>query len=351
MKGHHMQHSASLINKFLKNTCIIISLAMPTLALAATEMPKEDTVKGAKDHPLLSRFTGSKLTGYRLKEFDEVELVAGKNVTNKENAYVFEKMQTVEGKYTRLLYAYPAERSSLEVMRNYQAAIQKAGLKTIFSCEKAACGKDFGYQMITYIDKDSFKGEGSIDYWASPFNYGRDDERYLLASGKRNDGSVVFAAVYVVSPIDGKLGGVYLQIVEPKAMETNKVSVNLNAEDMKKGLAAEGKIALYGLYFDTGKALIKPESKPQLAEMAALMQKDAALKVYIVGHTDNVGAASANVTLSQQRADAVVKALVSEYKIIAARLAAKGVASFAPIASNDSDAGKAKNRRVELVKQ
>jgi OmpA-OmpF porin, OOP family len=346
-----MQQPSSLFNQFLKNTLIIIGLSAPLLALAAAEMPKDDTVKGAKDHPLLSRFTGSKLTGYRFKEFDEVELVAGKQITNKENKEVFEKMQTVEGKYSRIIYTYPAERSSLEVMRNYQAAIQKAGLKTIYSCEKAACGEDFGGIFLTYMEQGGFRGEGSSDYWASPFNYGRADERYFLASGKRSDGSTIFAGVYVVGPTDGKLGGVYLQILEPKAMETDKVSVNLNAEDMSKGLAAEGKIALYGLYFDTGKALIKPESKPQLAEMAALMQKDAALKVYIVGHTDNQGAAASNVALSQQRADAVVKALVADYKISASRMAAKGVASFAPIASNDSDAGKAKNRRVELVKQ
>jgi OmpA-OmpF porin, OOP family len=351
MKGHHMQHSSSLINKFLKNTLIIIGLSIPALTLAAAEMPKEDAVKGAKDHPLLSRFTGSKLTAYRLKEFDEVELVAGKQIKNKENKEVFEKMQTVEGKYTRIIYTYPAERSSLEVMRNYQAAIQKAGLKTIFACEKAACGERFGDIFYTYKGLGDFQGEGSSDYWASPFNYGREDERYMLASGKRSDGSPVFAAVYVVGPTGGQLGGVYLQIVEPKAMETDKVSVSLNADDMSKGLATEGKIALYGLYFDTGKAVIKPESKAQLAEMAALMQKDAALKVYIVGHTDNQGAAASNITLSQQRADAVVKALVSEYKIPAARMAAKGVASYSPIASNDSDAGKAKNRRVELVKQ
>ena len=85
--------------------------------------------------------------------------------------------------------------------------------------------------------------------------------------------------------------------------------------------------------------------------MAALLQKEAALKVFVVGHTDNQGALVRNMTLSQQRADAVVKALVTDYKIAAPRLVGKGVASFSPVASNDSETGKAKNRRVELVKQ
>jgi OmpA-OmpF porin, OOP family len=331
-------------------TVSIIGLVASAIAFSA-DMPKDDTVKAGKDHPLLSRFAGSKLTGYAVKEFDEVELVAGKQTKSKENKDVFEKTQKIEGKYTRLVYTYPSDRSSLEVMRNYQAAIQTAGLQTVFSCEKATCGDSFGSIFYTYKDSGGFQGEGSSDYWASPFNYGREDERYLLASGKRSDGSTVYAAVYVVGPVSGKLGGVYLQIVEPKPMETNKVSVNLKAEDMSKGLAAEGKIALYGLYFDTDKAEIKPESKAQLAEMAALLQKDAALKVYIVGHTDNVGSAARNLTLSQQRADSVVRALVSEYKVSEARLSARGIASFAPISSNDTDPGKAKNRRVELVKQ
>lgn len=234
-------------------------------------------------------------------------------------------------------------------MRNYQAALQKAGLKTIYECAKDACGPIFGDQMLQRIN-DDFKIEDTSKYW-EPFNHGRLEPRYLLAKGARADGSQAFAMIYVVPPVDGRNGGVYLEIVEPKPMETGKVSANLNADDMAKGLASEGKIAVYGIYFDTDKAEIKPESKETLAEMAKLLQKDTALKVYIVGHTDNQGALARNVELSQKRAEAVVKALGADYKIDAKRLAAKGVASFAPVATNDSDAGRAKNRRVELVKQ
>jgi OOP family OmpA-OmpF porin len=327
------------------NKLLFLAMLIPSIALA--EMPKEDTVKGAKDHPLLSRFTDAKLVAYSMKEFDEVELVAGKKVENKET---FEKMQKVEGKLTRIKYCYPAERSSLEVMRNYQAALAKAGLSTIFACEKASCGNGFGDVMGNHVNDKGFSGEGDSDYWGAPFNYGRLEPRYLLASGKRSDGSIAYASIYVTPPTSGKLGGVYLEIVEPKAMETDKVSVNLNAGDLAKGLAADGKIALYGIYFDTNKADVKAESKPQLAEMAKLLQQDAGLKVYIVGHTDNQGTMARNLPLSQQRAEAVMKALVNDYKIAATRLSAKGIASYSPVATNDNDAGKAKNRRVELVK-
>jgi outer membrane protein OmpA-like peptidoglycan-associated protein len=110
-------------------------------------------------------------------------------------------------------------------------------------------------------------------------------------------------------------------------------------------------VALYGIYFDTGKAELKPESRPQLDEMGKLLQAQPALKVYIVGHTDNQGSLEANLQLSQQRAQAVVAALAGTYKIDAKRLQARGVANLAPLAGNGNDAGRARNRRVELVAQ
>src|SRR2546423_380504 len=103
-------------------------------------------------------------------------------------------------------------------------------------------------------------------------------------------------------------------------MEDGKVVVN--AETINKALAEEGKIALYGIYFDTGKAELKPESKPQLEEMARLLQKNPSLKAFIVGHTDNQGSVDMNLTLSQQRAESVIASLTQSYKIDAARLRA-----------------------------
>ena len=313
------------------------------------QMPAQDTVKGAKDHPLLSRFEGSKLVGYGVKEFDEVLLPAGKRIANKDGKAAFESALQLEGKYTRIAYNYPKERSSLEVMRNYQAALDKAGLKVLFTCAKETCGGDFGQYFLDNRVGDNFIKGGEANW--SPFNNGRNDSRYLVAKGARADGALVHVGVYVVSPVQDKNGGVYLEIVEAKAMEGGKVSASLNAADMAKGIAAEGKVAVYGVYFDTDKADVKPDSKAALAEMAKLLQQDAKLKVYVVGHTDNQGGLAHNVELSQKRAESVVKALATDYKIDVKRLSAKGVASYSPVASNDADAGREKNRRVELVKQ
>ena len=112
-----------------------------------------------------------------------------------------------------------------------------------------------------------------------------------------------------------------------------------------------GKAAVYGIYFDTGKAEIKPESEPALKEIAKLLQADPKLKLYVVGHTDNSGGLDYNMKLSKDRADAVVKALTGKYGIAASRLSAFGVGPLAPVASNQTEEGRAKNRRVELVAQ
>ena len=140
----------------------------------------------------------------------------------------------------------------------------------------------------------------------------------------------------------------YIEIVEPKAMPTGQVTVDAKA--LGQGLASEGRIALYGLQFDTGKTEIKPESGAQLDQMVSALKAQPALKVLIVGHTDNVGAVDANLTLSQGRAQAVVAALVQR-GIAAGRLQARGVANFSPLASNAAEDGRARNRRVEMVLQ
>jgi len=321
------------------------ALALPAAA-APAKMPPDDTVKGGQDHPLLSRFEGAKMVGYSVKEYDAARLPAGKHLRTENRVAVFENDLKLEGRYTRIAYNYPRERSALEVMRNYEAALRTAGLKTVFSCVKMECGDRFGEYWRGRMADNFVKGA-----YNEPFNYGRDDMRYLLAKGTRADGSPVHVAVYVTAPVGDQNGGIYTAIVEAAAMETGKVTASLDAAAMAKSIAAEGKVAVYGVYFDTDKADVKPDSQAALAEMAKLLQQDPKLKVYVVGHTDNQGALAHNLDLSQRRADSVVRALATDYRIDAKRLSAKGVASYAPVASNDADAGREKNRRVELVKQ
>jgi len=120
---------------------------------------------------------------------------------------------------------------------------------------------------------------------------------------------------------------------------------------MASSIKETGKVAIYGIYFDTGKATLKPESQPTLLEIAKLLKTNPGLKLYVVGHTDNTGAFDANVKLSMDRAAAVVNALVSKQSVNVASLKACGDGPTSPVATNDTEEGKALNRRVELVKQ
>jgi outer membrane protein OmpA-like peptidoglycan-associated protein len=123
----------------------------------------------------------------------------------------------------------------------------------------------------------------------------------------------------------------------------------VDAGAMAKGLRETGHIALYGIYFDTDKAVIRPESRPTLDEIAKLLRAQPQLTVFIVGHTDSQGTFEYNTDLSRRRAEAVAAELVKSYKIANTRLRTAGASFLAPIGSNATDDGRALNRRVELV--
>jgi outer membrane protein OmpA-like peptidoglycan-associated protein len=139
-----------------------------------------------------------------------------------------------------------------------------------------------------------------------------------------------------------------LDIVEKAEMVQEVVA---SAEGMTKDISVTGRVALYGIYFDTGKSEIKPESEPALKEIARMLKQDAATKLFVVGHTDNVGGIGGNMSLSRSRAESVVRVLATRHGVGAGQLAAHGVGSLSPIASNATEEGRALNRRVELVAQ
>ena len=140
-----------------------------------------------------------------------------------------------------------------------------------------------------------------------------------------------------------------LDILEVESVEDELIAVDADA--MSKDIDLYGKVALYGIYFDYDKATIKAESEPALKEIADLLKKRPQLELYVVGHTDMQGSLEYNLKLSEQRAAAVVEALTKQYGIKASRLSPKGAGPLVPVMSNQSDKGRSKNRRVELVEK
>ena len=307
-------------------------LALATLTAAASD------VSGSKDHPLLSRFAGASINDYPHSDFDEA-LLPNQPIDDASAA----KGLNLEGKITRIGYTIDNGKSTLEVERNYLEALQKGGFEILFRCSQEQCGKSGAFQDFVI---NSGKVTGRPAFGAASF--GRAYRSILAKLARPTGDAYVFLHIMDDGPNQRTL--VYEEVVEVRPMQTGQVQV-LDANALQKGLASSGKVALYGIYFDTDQAQIKPQSKAQLDAMAKLLSATPSLKVYIVGHTDNQGQLAHNAELSQKRAEAVVQALTGTYHVAPARLTAKGVASLSPVASNRDDAGRALNRRVELVEQ
>lgn len=332
----------------LTSVLAAITLAAPAFA--------ESDVPGAADHALIKRFAGSWLAGQRVSSWDAAFVPASAELSKADKRQFKDPMLNLEGKVTQTVYIAPRGKSNLEVWRNYEQALNAAGLKKRFACERDCFDLYFAWL------KQSEPTKGFV--WAKGYVTTPAGSRYSLTSALSGDegrmlvgtlgkpGQEATVLIYNSLAANATTGQVatFVQVVEPKAMETGQVTVDPNA--LQAGLAAEGRVALAGLFFDTGKAELKPESKAQLEAMAELLKAQPALKAWIVGHTDNAGGFEPNEKLSLARAQAVVAALTAApYKVDAKRLAPKGLASLAPVASNGDEAGRAKNRRVELVAQ
>jgi OOP family OmpA-OmpF porin len=267
------------------------------LSLAATFAFAQQDDPSVKDHPMIPRFPNTVITGGQSSDFSAHEFDLGEGKTRK-----------VEGRHWRIEYAMKEGQKPpgpLQVSRNYGNEFKKRG----------------GAVLMEVVDT----GGGSATMrMPSPGG------EIWMDLGINNGGEqLVF------------------NIVQVAAL---KQEIEFSADQMAQALASTGRIALYGILFDTGKDVIKPESEKLLAEVAALLNKDANLKVRIEGHTDNVGKPADNLALSTKRAESVKRWLTAK-GIAAARLESAGLGDTRPVAPNTSDDGRAKNRRVELVRK
>jgi outer membrane protein OmpA-like peptidoglycan-associated protein len=256
----------------------------------------QDDTEGSKDPALFTRMPGFYIYRYDDIQFDNYEFPVGS-----------QKTQAVEGHSIFIIYWLKdnvQQPSALQIVRNYTNAIKKIGGQLLYEYE------DGGSQnVVLKLVKD-----------------GKETWAYVYAAGDTYN----------------------INIIEKEAMAQDVVA---DAASMASSIKETGKVAVYGIYFDTGKSTLKPESETTLVEIAKLLKADPSLKLYVVGHTDNTGSFDANMKLSIDRAASVVNALVSQHSVNAASLKACGDGPTAPVATNDTEEGKALNRRVELVKQ
>jgi OOP family OmpA-OmpF porin len=303
-------------------------------------------VPGSKDPAGVKRYTGSEIIGYHAPKFDEFVLPLGPPTEVSPPAYA--KSLKLEGLVSRYAYLAPAGRSPAELFRNYQLEFQRLGLTTLY--EKGAGQRGWFGPTLDQVAEE--------DHLGQILAYNEAQERVLAAKSK--DAKPTYYYVFVTSYKDGIIPDrlqksvakesalAELIVITPQPLEENMTL--LNAADMSKAIADSGKVALYGINFDTDKDTLRPDSESTLKEIGSLMTRDPRLTIHVVGHTDNQGKPDYNLDLSRRRAAAVTRALTTKYGIAANRLDSFGCGQYAPVASNDSDEGRAKNRRVELVK-
>ena len=324
--------------------------------MLASGLAQAQDMPGAKDHPAIKRYAGSSIVGYDVKQFDSVDIPTSTfvkfNLTTGKREFATPPV-VAEGRRTRIWYEAPGDTGSLEVFRNYAAELAAEGFTVLYDSSKdAKLGRWNGYLNGFSFNKVPMATSRSQFVFTGSSMNGLN----TLSAQRERQGQVTYVHLVAVQwdkpnvTFKAKRGAyVALDIVDVGALKQDMVSVS--ASDMSKAIANTGRIALYGILFDTAKADLKPESKPALEEIAKLLQSDAKLKLRVVGHTDNQGTLDANIALSKRRAEAVNAALASSYGIAANRLSAFGVADLAPVASNTGEEGRAKNRRVELVPQ
>ena len=330
--------------------------AILLLFFIVTVLPFRDAgavdIAGSKDHSLLRRFAGSEIIGYQVKRFDAYELQTSTfsryNLETKKMEYVKPPLKP-EGRLTTIWYEAAGDTGSLEVFRNYLNELTAKGFVILYDSKKDPAATRWSNYLAPF---------GSMDIQTSRSNY--------IFYAAEKGGICVFSAkksrpegdiyVHLTAVEWGKSDAVYkakrgayvaVDIIETQPMSQKMVTVS--ADEMSQSLNAVGKVSLYGIYFDPNKWEIKPASRPALQEIATLLKKQPALKLHVVGHTDNIGGYEFNTGLSKRRAGAVVGSLVKEFGISPLRLTANGAAYLAPVASNSTEAGRAKNRRVELV--
>jgi outer membrane protein OmpA-like peptidoglycan-associated protein len=270
------------------------SLVLTSLLFLSCILTAQD-VAGSKDHPLFNRMPGYKIEQYKENDFDVYDKFKDSNG----------KKTSVEGHYYFMQYRInkgEEAASGAQVLRNFTNAVTKIGGKVIYET----------------------KGDAYLN----------------LINDKKE--------TWVKVEIFNRGGGYRLWIIESAAMEQSIVA---DPKAMGNDIERTGRVAIYGIYFNTGSYEIKPESDPALKAIAELLKTKSRLNVYVVGHTDMTGNFDHNMKLSENRAKAVVDALVNDYGITAQRLIGKGVGPLSPVSTNKTDEGRLLNRRVELVER
>ena len=323
-------------------------LLLPLVLLAAGNLARAEPgdVADSADHPAVTRYPGAVIKWHTIENYLPYRIAVGPVTGYRQ---ITDWIDT-EGRLTRIYYEVAGQKTHAEIYANYTKALEDGGLEILAS----------GIETERNVGKNP-GGRGWLEvYFAENVIQEQSGIVHLLQGSSTSGGSAFVAGkkaraegtIYVAATITQYSSGIatiLVDVIEEKAAETDLITIN--AEAMGKDIDELGRVVLDGLFFDHDKATLTPESKPALDEIAKFLTMRPELSVYVVGHTDSTGSFDYNETLSRDRAGAVAAALVDRYGIAAERLEAHGVGPLVPVFTNQSDVGRGKNRRVELVQR
>ena len=310
-------------------------------SLRAADIPSYD-VPGSHDLVLVPRYADARLISYDQAKDEEATLPTGRFVD-----FGFTSVRKIEGRVTRIAYAFPQMLSTIEVMNHYQDVLKGEGFSIVFDCAgpEGCGGFSFGETLTQQMVEAHSGDEGNliIDF-LHPVG---GDIRYLLATMDRPEGKITLALA--VARHVGRQPGLFVEMVEERP-EAGAAPV-ASATRIAAALRVQGRIALYSIHFVADKATMRPDSRSVLAQVSSVLHADPAMKLIIVGHSDDTGTVMHGTELSTARAETVMQALIRTWKVPVEQVSSTGVGPVSPIASNASEAGRALNRRIELVLQ
>jgi len=331
------------LTKFLSGVVIVLLTSANSLA---QQEPRKTDLPGSEDYSLISRYQGAVIQNYEVIDYGQYVLALGKPVEKefREHGLYLSKFEDLEGKIIRIQYLIPPEEGIFKVYKNYTLALENANYNILFT------SSDREESNWTFWGDDFYGGSLPINKLGEDFYNANGQEGFYFCTAKgimnEND---VYISIFINK---GEEYGEQFILVTQEIIEINPLVTRLvTAQKITDNIDRLGHIAIYGVYFETGKYDIKPESEKALTEIAAFLKANPDNKYFIVGHTDNTGDFNANMTLSENRAKAVMDYLVNKSGVDAAQLKAHGVGPMCPVTANSTDSGKARNRRVEIVRQ
>ena len=326
----------------MKNLSLVLIIGTLLFVTPAFAQRSAD-IEGGKDYPLISRFEGSVIEFYKETKWGTYMLpVSDKGTIS------WDGPMALEGRVIRIQYTVSPDNNSEFVLHNYKAAFKKAGFEVLI----AIANDQLGVSDRPHTWNDKYYETGGYYNGLNNVKFGRgigfptwNNNHCFIAARGHDGGNDIYAAIYAIVTENYTL--ITQDVIEVEAVETGLVS----AANISKDMANAGHIAIYDIHFNADKADILSESAKALTTVSEFLKANAGKKYFVVGHAAGIGDFDSGLKLSEERAQAVIDELVAKYGVAAGQLEAWGVGALCPVASNKTEQGAAKNRRVEIVER